>query len=358
MTTVKKVKVDPRKALEQHQAASTAAAVDRFAAAQAITSDQPHGLAPMSMDKSAPAADQAEKSTKDFDPAASQVGSIVRVPLHLLDVNPFSPRQFYKNEEIDKIASSLPEGQHDAAHGYVDQGRVKLIDGGTRYRAAKVSDTQFLEVKIEETPQNDLDRYLRARAYNDQRSQPTPVDHALSLIRLLDSGAVASQVELSQKVPDLSGRPMSEAQVSMYMRIGRMPEKILRSMNEEPETSSTRTLYEVSAIFDKIDPDRLDERIELALEVIEEIKRRKLNKYQVQELVKSRLHGPKQRERSTMHHFHYAGGKGQIKIFAKKGQLDMTMKGLQEEEMNSLKQQIASLVESFMASRKAGPDRG
>lgn len=352
MTTVKKVKIDPRKALEQHQAASTSAAVDRFAAAQAITSTQPHGLAPRMQGSNESAPSATATTAKDFDLPSCQTGAIVRVPLHLIDINPFSPRQFYKNEEIDKIASSLPEGQHDAAHGYLDQGRIKLIDGGTRYRAAKVSDTYYLEVKIEDPPEHDLERYLRARTYNDQRSQPTPVDHALSLIRLLDSGAVASQVELAQKVPDLSGRPMSEAQVSMYMRIGRMPEKILRAMNEEPETSSTRTLYEVSAIFDKITPDQLDERIELALQVIEEIKRRKLNKYQVQELVKSKLHGPKQRERSAVHQLQYPRGKGQIKLFARKGQLDMTMKGLNEEEMNHLKQQIVSLVDSFMSTRK------
>lgn len=353
MTTAKKIKIDPRKALEQHQAASTAAAVDRFAAAQAITTIQPHGLAPQTQPSNESAREPSAMEVKDFDPGSCQTGTIVRVPLHLIDTNPFSPRQFYKTEEIDKIASSLPEGQHDAAHGYLDQGRIKLIDGGTRYRAAKVSDTYYLDVKIEAAPEHDLERYLRARTYNDQRSQPTPVDHALSLIRLLESGAVASQVELTQKVPDLSGQPMSQAQVSMYIRIGRMPEKILRTMNEDPATNSTRTLYAVSEIFEKAPPDQLEERIELAMQVIEEIKRLRYNKYQVQELVKSKLEGPKQRERSAVHQFQYPGGKGQIKLFVRKGQLDMTMKGLKEDEMNHLKQQIVSMVDSYMANRKA-----
>jgi len=357
MATVKKIKVDARKALEQHQAASTSAAADRFAIAQAITNTQPHGLAPeMSTVPDRLGGD--ETAPRDFDPATCVPGTIARVPLHLIDTNPFSPRQFYKNDEIDKIAASLPQGQHDAAHGYIERGRVKLIDGGTRYRAAKVSDTLYLDVKIEEPPGNALDRYLRARNYNDQRSQPTPVDHALSLVRLIDSGSVASQRELTEKVPDISGRPMSESQVSIYLRIGRMPERILRIMNEEPETSGTGVLYAVSEIFDNVPSEQLEESIDLALQVIEEIKRRKLNKPQAVALVKSRLHGPKHRERSSVHQLQYAGGKGHIKLFVRKGQLDMTMKGLKEDEMNSLKQQIAALVDSFMASRKADATGG
>jgi len=350
MGPVKKIKIDTIKAFEQHQAASTMAAVDRFAVAQSITSTQPHGLAPVRTPATESVVIEAD-TPKEFEPGSCVPGMIVRVPLHLIDTNQYSPRRFYKADEIDKIAATLPGGQHDAAHGYISEGRIKLIDGGTRYRAAKVSDTRYLDVKIEEPPLSNLERYLRARQYNDLRSQPTPVDHALSLAQLLDSGAVTSQRQLSEKVPDISGRPMSESQVSIYLRIGRMPERILRTMNDAQETSGTGVLYAVSEIFDGVPQEQLDERIDLALQVIEEIKRRKLNKPQAVALVKSRLLGPKHRERSTVHQLQYPGGKGQIKLFARKGQLDMTMKGLKEEEMNQLKQQIVSLVEGFMSSK-------
>ena len=348
-TSIKKVKVDLPSALAAHTEASNQTASDRFALAAQITKDKPHGLAPEGGEREVlPTRMLSVTATHSFDLSVCVPGAIVRVPLHLIDPNQYSPRHFYKTEEIDKIASSLPDGQDDAAHGYVEGGRIKLIDGGTRFRAAKASDTFFLDVKIEEPPIGALDLYNRARKYNDLRSQPTPVDHALSLVLLLKSGGVKSQRDLMDSVMDLSGKPMSEAQVSTYVRIGRMPEQLLRQMNESPETSTTAVLYAVSELFHGINDGQLGERIDLANQVIAEIKQRDLNKKQVVDLVRAKLEGKKHRQRSTAYPLNISGHKGQIKMFEKRGQLDLSLKGLSEERMSALRHELVKTLESFM----------
>lgn len=358
MTIVKKVKVDLVSAMAAHTDASNKSATDRFALATQITKEKPHGLAPENI---APPKDlqpvqaPASSHSQAFDLSACVVGAIVRVPLNLIDTNQFSPRHFYKSEEIDKIASSLPNGQDDAAHGYVADGRIKLIDGGTRFRAAKVSDTLFLDVKIEEPPSSAVDLFNRARRYNDQRSQPSPVDHALSLVRLLDSGEVNSQRELMEKVMDLSGKPMAESQVSTYVRIGRMPENVLRLMNESTETSSTAILYAVSELFQQVPDGQLEERVDLAMQIIAEVKQRELNKKQVADLVKTKLDGKRHRQRSTAYPLDIKGHKGQIKMFTTRGQLDLSLKGLSEDTMSALKNELVKTLESFLSKTTAQP---
>ena len=139
MKPIRKVKIDTKQAMQAHQQAASSAAVDKFAAAEAITKVQPTGLAPTSPTHTSTSAPAIAPNTvvttiTDFDLSVCVPGAIVRVPLYMIDINPFSPRQIYTGEEIDKIAKTLPNGQDVAAHGYVADSRIKLIDGGTRYR--------------------------------------------------------------------------------------------------------------------------------------------------------------------------------------------------------------------------------
>lgn len=352
-----KLKLDAKTAMEQHQAASTQSAVDRFAAAEAIISVQPTGLTPP---RSEPPPSQLPEPISNsgvlpraFDPSACVVGTIVSVPLHLIDLNPVSPRHIYTDEEIDKIAKTLPDGQDDAAHGYVENGRVKLIDGGTRYRSAKVTDCRTLDVKIEEAPKDTLELYLRARALNEQRSDTKALDFALSLGQLLKLGAVANQRELMEKVQAPGGGRLTESNISTYMRITRLPERVQRSMCQAPETSTVVALYAVSELFgaDQTGDDG-ESAVEKALDIIGEIKRRKLNSKQIQELVKSKREGPKPRERSSSTPIEIGTHKGQIKTFARKGQIQLEVNGLLESELPEFKATLMKAVENFLRREK------
>ncbi|MBT9464560.1 hypothetical protein [Hydrogenophaga sp.] len=362
MKPVRKVKLDNVQAMQAHQQAASSAAVDKFAAAEAITKIQPNGLAgPMSipladlvMEPARATLPRAPVVTKavPFDLNACLPDEIVRVPLYLIDTNPVSPRQIYTGEEIDKIAKTLPNGQDVAAHGYVEEGRIKLIDGGTRFRAAKITDRSYLDVKIERAPRDKLDLFRRARELNEQRSDTGALDFALSLHTLLKEGAVSSQRELIEKVEAPGGGRLSEGTVSQYLRMARMPEKLQRAMVGSEETSTAAALYAIATMFDEnMDGAQQEQRQELAFEVIEEVKRRKLNKAQIVALVKSKLDGPKSRDRSTVHPLAFGAHKGQIKMFTRKGKIELTLAGLTESEMPEMRTVLVKALEDFMAKK-------
>ena len=136
MKAIRKIRLDNAHAMQVHQEAASSAAVNKFAAAEAITKLLPHGLATPAeslaagpQESNGPVASTPQvvsglvASAGAFDLAVCVPGVIVRVPLHLIDTNPLSPRQIYTGEEIDKIAKTLPGGQDVAAHGYVANGR-------------------------------------------------------------------------------------------------------------------------------------------------------------------------------------------------------------------------------------------
>jgi len=287
-------------------------------------------------------------TTSEFSPAFCVVGAIVAVPLSLIDLNEFGPRRMYTHEVVDKIAKTMPAGQDVAAHGYLQDGRIKLIDGGTRFRAVQISGKATLDVKIEPAPKDNLALFLRARELNENRSDTTALDFALSLKALIDGGAVKNQRELAEKVPNADGTKMHEASVSQYMRIAGMPEKIQRAMGESEATSTFTALYEVSALFkDQLEGDALMKAIELALSIVEETKLKQLNKKQISALVTSKIEGPKTRVRSLVHPIQEGRVKGQIKTFEKRGQIDMTLRGLQPEQLPLLREKIEALIKSF-----------
>ncbi|MBU2123036.1 MAG: ParB/RepB/Spo0J family partition protein [Gammaproteobacteria bacterium] len=343
----KKIKVDPLAAMQRLQGKANASAADRFSLASEITRHEPTGLTPLPLE---PRSDTT--GGQAFDPSRCVPGAIVSVPLHLIDLNELGPRQIYLIAEIDKIADTLAAGQDDAAHGYLKDGRVKLIDGGTRFRSAKVSGVDHLDVKFEPEPDSVLELYLRARSYNDKRSQPTAIDHAISLRKLMESGAVSSNKDISDKIPDPNGRPMSEAIVSMYMRVGRMPDRILQRMSESPLTTGISILYAVSDIFQKVQD--LNDAEDMARSVIDDIRQKELSSKQINALVKSKLDGIKPRERSNQQAFNLGPYTGYVKVFTKRGQIELSMKGIPIEKLVDLQKKLIETVESFAKLQEGG----
>lgn len=347
MATIPKVRLSTD-VFKQHQDQSSDTAKDRFKVAQAILDRQQTGW------PSEPAAVADSVATRGMDLMSATIGSIVRVPIHLIDPNPLSPRHIYTNEEVDRLAQTLPKGQDVAANGYVKNGRLQLIDGGTRLRAAKISGLDFLDVKIEEAPPDMLALYIRARMLNDQRSETTALDFALSIKALLEQGIVKSHRELIDKVPGPKGTKMSETMVSEYMRIAKMPEAVQKRMSENPETSTAIALYCVSELFAKdLDAAELEGRRQIAFDIIAEIKDKHLSRHQIVALVKSKLAGPTQRERSTVLPIDFNGKKAQMRIFAKKGKLELEMSGLNDTEMSQVKTAITRTM-SELAMEIAG----
>lgn len=361
--TKRGARIDFAAAMEATEQKSDAFTEDRFTRAQRTVAERPSALSPAvpaaTADAAAAPVRQAQlepsapsAATQAFvDVASMQIGSTYRVPLHLIDPNPLSPRHFYRNTRVDATATSLEKnGQRVAVNGYVKpEGRVGLIEGGTRLKAAKAAGQEFLEVKIEQAPKDELDLYNRAVAFHEERSDHTALDTAMLMAKLVASGAVQSQDELCERILVNGERP-SKSSVSMHMRVATtIPERLLRAMSEHETTSGIRTAYAITGLFKaerfKDDPDAaLQAADDLVREIIErEVSGRAMSVKEIEDQVKARSEGPRTRDRADAIKVRFGEANGAIKVFASRGQLDFSIRGLPADKLDQLKAHIEAV---------------
>jgi ParB family chromosome partitioning protein len=277
-----------------------------------------------------------------FDVSQCVVGNTYDVPIHLIDPNPLGARYFYRAENIEMVGKTMSkDGQDVPANGYVHGDRVVLYDGGTRLRSATQFGIAKLQVKIETPPADRKELYKRSARLNDQRSDHTALDVAVSMARLMKEGIYETQDQIAADILDRKGNALSKAQVSMYLRIARIPEPFLAKMSYHDQTSSFTIAYEISSIFALADYDKKpDEYNDVASAVIDEIQKRQLSKSQAQALIQSKLEGKQSRQRADSTTVRLGECKGLIKVFPSRGQLDFTIKGLDPQTLDQLKDSI------------------
>ena len=137
----------------------------------------------------------------------------------------------------------------------------------------------------------------------------------------------------------------------MYMRVSRMPERVLQRMSENPSTTAFTILYAVSEIFEKIlDKSQAEDT---ALSIIDDIRQKDLSKQQVITLVRSKLEGTEHRERSTQQTLSIGNYEGVVKVFAKRGQIELSMKNLPPEQLPELQKALVAKLEDFFKEQQA-----
>lgn len=295
--------------------------------------------------------DRASAEVPLFNASNFVVGLDYRVPLTLIDFNSYGARVYYRATDVDRISTSFAdtekvEGkQKVAANGWVKpDGRIELDDGGTRLRAARASGLEYLQVKLTPPPMDPREQFKRSKALNDERSSQTALDLAVMFRKLLDDGVYSSQDELAADIKDAKGNALTKSTVSMYLRIERIPDRLRRIMVDHEQTSAFTIAYEISALFNVEDLEgRRDHYEAVAEDVIREVQSKNLGKQQVIELVRSKLDGPKSRVRPESRKVQVAGKQGMIKMFAGRGQVDFSVKGLDEQSMKILVDGIESL---------------
>jgi ParB family chromosome partitioning protein len=352
-------------AYESVQDTATQQAEDRFARAERVIQARPTALTAAAPAAGEPAAGEGAASPQalrsvsgaTFDVASAAVGHTYNVPLNLVDPNPYSPRHFYKSAQVDKTAISMEQkGQKVPANGFVTpEGRIRLIEGGTRLRSARAIGAATLEVRIEEPPKDDLELYNRAAEFHDERTNHTALDTAMLMRKLLDDGVCQSQDELALKVK-VNGAVPSKATVSMYLRISRhVPERLLLQMADHEATSSMRVAYAISSFFTHDDYEKDKDKYEtMADEVIQDVISKNLAVRDVESLVKSKLEGPKARQRGENTNVKLGDAKGVIKMFEGRGQLDFSIRGLPADKLTQLK----ATIEAICAGRTPLAEQG
>lgn len=280
-------------------------------------------------------------STHVGSPDSYAVGQVYRVPLNMIKMSKYNARVVYLPNEIDDMSTSLQDkGQDVPAKGYVHDGKVVVVDGQKRYKAATSASLPDLMVMIDPPPTDAREEYEESRRINDVRSSQSVLDDSLRWTDLLEEGVYESQADLAARLG------CTEEHVSKVLGIARIPEKLIRKMQEHPQTKAWSIAYEISKVFT---PGKFEDATSIAEEVITAVQEGELNKNKTIALINSKLEGPKPRERAKAEKVKFSDKEGEIKVFPSRGQLDLSFRGLTPEKVEDLRALIVKTLGGQMA---------
>lgn len=304
---------------------------NRVAAAEAAAAIVPLGGDPRThgkVEEADQAQTQAAVSKSRYEP-----GNVYEVPVEEIKSNPFNPRVLYTTAAIDEMGASLRQnGQKISATGYIDPtGRVVLIEGETRLRGARSTGLSTLRVEIKNKPPSDRALYEEARAANVERRDQTPLDDALKWRELLDRKVYDTQVSLAKALG------LREDDVSRVLALCQLGTRIVMAVADHPELLTLRMLNAIRE-FSKVKGEQ--ETLELILEASD----KGWGYRDVEARRKAAEAGPVLRKRAATEHVTYGAAKGEIKTFEKDGRLELVLKGLSQEQAESLTDSIKALL--------------
>jgi ParB family chromosome partitioning protein len=264
---------------------------------------------------------------------------IVIVAVEDIRENPWNARRTIPSAKIEEYANSLKaHGQLQAAAAFEDeQGRVTLIDGHCRLRAAMLAGIPTLRVELRERPDSHVQLYLLSRQMNVERAEQTPLDDALAWRMLLDRGLFGSQAAIAKELA------LSEAAVSKTLSLAELPSGVIVAAIEQHELMALKPLYELYLFWRQ----RGDgETLEL---LAESSKRGGLSAREIEARRKALEKGRQPKPRSSRHAFTVDGVKGEIRRFEADGRLELAIKGLSPTALETLEERIAKLVSATPA---------
>lgn len=273
-------------------------------------------------------------------PGTYLVGQVYEIPVSEIRDNHLNARVHYANTEVEKMGLSMnANGQDVAARGYVDNGALLLIDGQKRWRGAIAVGRKTLRVEICEPPVSPKAAYLESRRINSERSEQTVLDDAVRFKDLLDNSIFSGQTELG------AGVGLDQATVSKILSINTIPDRLKRRMRDYEQLSGMRVACAIAQIFKPAETERDGVTLEtVADSVIDEIIKLELSARQVEDLVRSRLAGPKTKVRSEIQNYKFEGQTVTVKLLPSAGKLDLSVKGLSSEKLTLLNHKIQEVL--------------
>ena len=151
--------------------------------------------------------------------APQDTSDILRIPMDLIEPNPFQPRMSFDQEALEELADSI------RTLGLIQpitvrrksDGRYQIISGERRFRACQLSGMDMIPAYIRDT--NDQGMLEMAIVENIQRENLDPIEVALSYQRLIEECNL-TQEQMAVRV----GK--KRASVTNYLRLLRLPAKI------------------------------------------------------------------------------------------------------------------------------------
>ena len=144
---------------------------------------------------------------------------ILRIPVDLIEPNPFQPRMSFDQEALEELAESIK------TLGLIqpitvrrkEDGRYQIISGERRFRACRLAGMDMIPAYIRDT--NDQGMLEMAIVENIQRENLDPIEIAMSYQRLIDECRL-TQEQMAIRV----GK--KRASVTNYLRLLKLPAKI------------------------------------------------------------------------------------------------------------------------------------
>lgn len=152
-------------------------------------------------------------------PQQNATADILRIPVDLIEPNPFQPRMSFDQEALEDLAESIK------TLGLVqpitvrrkEDGRYQIISGERRFRACRIAGMDMVPAYIRDA--NDQGMLEMAIVENIQREDLDPIEIAMSYQRLIDECRL-TQEQMAVRV----GK--KRASVTNYLRLLKLPAKI------------------------------------------------------------------------------------------------------------------------------------
>ncbi len=160
-------------------------------------------------------------NTKIVSASEPQQGSadILRIPVDIIEPNPFQPRMNFDQESLEELAESIRTLgliQPITVRRKAD-GRYQIISGERRFRACRLCGMDMVPAYIRDT--NDQGMLEMAIVENIQRENLDPIEVAMSYQRLIEECNL-TQEQMAIRV----GK--KRASVTNYLRLLKLPAKI------------------------------------------------------------------------------------------------------------------------------------
>ena len=151
----------------------------------------------------------------------SQQGTadIMRIPIDMIEPNPFQPRMSFGQEALEELAVSIKTLgliQPITVRRKTD-GRYQIISGERRFRACQMAGMDMIPAYIRDT--NDQGMLEMAIVENIQREDLDPIEVAMSYQRLIEECSL-TQEQMAVRV----GK--KRASVTNFLRLLKLPAKI------------------------------------------------------------------------------------------------------------------------------------
>jgi ParB family chromosome partitioning protein len=213
--------------------------------------------------------------------AGAAVGTIVRIPIDLIVVNPKQPRRDFDEHALKELSESI--ALHDIIQPItvikLSPSKYQLISGERRWRASKLAGLKDIPAYVR-TASDDQELLELALLENLQRENLNAIEIALSYKMLMDECGL-NQEQVAERMKK------ERSTVANYLRMLKLPPDIQKAVRD-----GQLSMGHARAI---IGLDLIDQQ----LYVFREVQQKGLSVRQVEQLVKDMQAGQKDTEEKT-----------------------------------------------------------